>query len=92
MTKTDTPPPALERMYAKLGATGPLALDDDETAALRLAFQELLYRVAQLEATDRVNIAIAQALGKQGLELARDDHPDGTMGWKLQPVVPETVN
>ena len=62
---------------------------------LRAAFQEMLLRVAQLEATNRVNIALAEALKKQGFEMVREDNPDGSLGWNLQNKAqppPETVN
>ena len=93
-----TPSPEIKRLYTKLSAEGPIALDDAEANQLRVAFQDMLLRVAQLEATNRVNIALAEALNKQGFEMVREQNPDGTLGWNLQikaeaaTDVPETVN
>ena len=91
----DTPSPEIESLYTKLSAEGPIALDDAEADALRVAFQDMLLRVAQLEATDRVNCALAEALQKQGFEMVREQNPDGTLGWNLQhkpQPTAETVN
>ena len=92
------PSTGLESLYAKLTATGEIVLDEAESNQLRVAFQDMLLRVAQLEATDRVNIALAEALQKQGFHMVREQNPDGTVGWNLQnkpqptPDAPMTVN
>ena len=86
---------AIESLYAKLSAEGPIALDAPEANALRLAFQEMLLRVAELEATNKINIAIAEALQKHGFEMVREENPDGTVGWNLQNApqpTAETIN
>ena len=93
--ETDTESPEVASLYAKLSAEGPIALDEAEANQLRVAFQDMLLRVAQLEATNRVNIALAEALKKQGFEMVREDNPDGTVGWNLQnkpQPTTETVN
>ena len=90
-----TPSPEIASLYAKLTAEGPIALDDAEANQLRAAFQEMLLRVAQLEATNRVNLALAEALTKQGFVMKREMNPDGTVGWNLQNApqpTAETVN
>ena len=92
---TEKPSPEIASMYAKLSAEGPIALDEAESNALRVAFQEMLLRVAQLEATDRVNICMAEALQKQGFVMKSELNPNGTVGWNLQTKpqpVAETVN
>ena len=92
---TTEPSPEIESLYAKLSAEGPIALDDAEANQLRAAFQEMLLRVAKLEATNRVNLALAEALGKQGFQVVREQNPDGTVGWNLQnkpQPTAETVN
>ena len=81
---TDKPSPEIESLHAKLTGEGPIVLDDAEATQLRATFQDMLLRVAQLEATDRVNIALAEALGKQGFQMVREQNPDGTIGWNLQ--------
>ena len=92
---SETPSPEIASLYTKLSAEGPIALDDAEANQLRVAFREMLLRVAELEATDRVNIALAEALKKQGFEMVREDNPDGSLGWNLQnkpQPTPDTVN
>ena len=93
---TEKPSPAIDSLYAKLTAEGPIALDDAEANQLRLAFQDMLLRVAQLEATDRVNKALAEALKRQGFVMKSVLNPDGTTGWDLQnsppPPAPDTIN
>ena len=81
---TTEPSPEIESLYAKLSAEGPIALDDAEANQLRAAFQEMLLRVAQLEATNRVNVAMAQALQRQGFVMKSELNPDGTVSWDLQ--------
>ena len=91
----DTESPEIASLYAKLSAEGPIALDVAEANALRVAFKDMLLRVAELEATNRVNLALAEALTKQGFEVVREQNHDGTLGWNLQkkPQPPtETVN
>ena len=93
---TEKPSPEIATMYAKLTAEGPIALDDAEANQLRLAFQDMLLRVAELEATNRVNIALAEALKRQGFVMKSILNPDGTPGWDLQnappPPTPDTIN
>ena len=92
---TATPSPEIASLYVKLSAEGPIALDAAEANALRGAFKELLLRVTELEATNRVNCALAEALKKQGFEMVREQNPDGTLGWNLQNApqpTAETVN
>ena len=59
-------------------------------------FNEMLLRVAQLEATNRVNRAMSRSYSsKQGFEVLREQNPDGTLGWNLQIApqpIEETVN
>ena len=78
------PKPAGVSIYDKLSAEGPISMDTAEANELRGSLNQLLMRVAQLEATDRVNKAMAEALQKHRLELIREDNPDGTLGWNLQ--------
>ena len=81
---TATPSPEIASLYAKLSEAGPISLDEAEANQLRAAFQDMLLRVAELEATNRVNLALAEALGKQGFQVVREQNPDGTLGWNLQ--------
>ena len=92
---SETPSPEIASLYTKLSAEGPIALDDAEANQLRVAFREMLLRVTELEATNRVNCALAEALKKQGFEMVREQNPDGTLGWNLQnkpQQTAETVN
>ena len=78
-------------MEQKLKGDGPMDLDADEAnelrASLRAVFardNQLLLRLAQLEATNQVNICMAEALQKQGFVMKHELNPDGSHGWNLQ--------
>ena len=44
---SETPSPEIASLYTKLSAEGPIALDDAEANQLRVAFREMLLRVAR---------------------------------------------
>ena len=104
MTDKPTPEsrPAVSTMTAKLKGDGPIELTEDEANELRTTLRavfardnQLLLRLAQLEATNQVNICMAEALQKQGFQVVREQNPDGTVGWNLQnkpQPATETVN
>ena len=71
---TDTPRPAISTMAAKLKGDGPVTLTEGEANELRATLRavllrdnQLLLRVAQLQATDAVNRCMAEALQRQGI-------------------------
>ena len=104
----DTPTPTTKQqevastMAAKLKLAGPLALNEDEAdelrASLRAVFardDRLLLRLTELEATNQVNICMAEALQRQGFVMKHELNPDGSHGWNLQTKADadaETVN
>ena len=56
-------------------------------ASLRAVFardNRLLLRLTELEATNQVNICMAEALQKQGFVMKHELNPDGSHGWNLQ--------
>ena len=89
-------------MAAKLKGDGPMPLTKDEAdelrASLRAVFardDRLLQRLVELEATNQVNICMAEALQKQGFVMKHELNPDGSHGWNLQTKADadaETVN
>ena len=89
-------------MAAKLEGTGPITLTEDEANELRDTVRtvlqrdsELLLRMAQLEATNEVNICMAEALQRQGFIMKSEPQPDGSVAWNLQnapPPITETMN
>ena len=99
---TDNPRPAISTMAKKLEGDGTITLTKAEANELRATVRavfarddQLLLRLAQLEATNQVNICMAEALQKQGFQVVREQNPDGTVGWNLQnkpQPPPETVN
>ena len=99
---TDTPRPAISTMAAKLKGDGPVTLTEGEANELRATLRavllrdnQLLLRVAQLQATDAVNRCMAEALQRQGFVMKSELNPDGTTGWNLQNApqpTAETVN
>ena len=101
---TDEPTTATS-MAAKLKGTGALTLTKAEANELRDTVREvferdnqLLLQMAQLEATNKVNICMAEALKKQGFIMKSEPQPDGSVAWDLQkapePIAdkPPTVN
>ena len=98
---TDTPTTAAT-MAKKLEGDGTSTLTKAEANELRATVRavfarddQLLLRLAQLEATNQVNICMAEALQKQGFQVVREQNPDGTVGWNLQnkpQPATETVN
>ena len=99
---TTEPKTTASSMAAKLDGDGPITLTEDEANELRDTVRavfkrdtRLLLRMAQLEATNQVNICMGEALQKQGLVMKSELNPDGTVGWNLenapQPAA-ETVN
>ena len=100
---TETPTAAISStMAAKFKGDGPIELTKAEANELRETIRavldrdnELLLRLARLEATDRVNVAMAQALQRQGFVMKSEQNPDGTVSWDLQnkpQQTAETVN
>ena len=90
-TPTTEPMPAISTMAAKLKGDGPIALTEGEAdelrASLRAVFardDQMLLRLTELEATNRVNICMAQALKRQGFVMKAEPQPDGTVAWNLQ--------
>ena len=88
---TNTQRPAVSTMAAKLKGDGPMALTKAEANELRDTVRavlqrdsQLLMRLVQLEATNQVNICMAEALQKQGFVMLAELNPDGTTGWNLQ--------
>ena len=89
-------------MAAKVTGEGPMVLTTAEANELRETIRavlerdnELLLRLVQLEATNRVNVAMAQALQRQGFVMKSQLNPDGTVSWNLQnkpQQTAETVN
>ena len=89
-------------MAAKLRGDGPITLTKGEANELRdtvrTVFQrdtQLLLQLAQLQATNAVNICMAQALQRQGSIMKSVPQPDGTVAWDLQnkpQPATETVN
>ena len=78
-------------MAAKLKGDGPIALTKAEANELRDTVRavlqrdsQLLMRLVQLEATNEVNICMAEALQKQGFVMLYELNPDGSHGWNLQ--------
>ena len=104
----DTPTPTTKQqevastMAAKLKLAGPLALTEDEADELRASISavfarddRILMRLVELEATNQVNICMAEALQKQGFVMKHELNPDGSHGWNLQTkadAAAETVN
>ena len=96
----------LSTMAAKLKGDGRIKLNKAEAnelrATLRAVFardDHLLLRLAQLEATNQVNICMAEALQRQGFVMKSELNPDWTTSWDLQnkpkaaaTVAPETLN
>ena len=81
----------LASMEQKIKGDGPLHLDADEAdelrASLRAVFardNQLLLEVARLQATDKVNRCMGEALQRQGFVMKSVLNPDGTPGWDLQ--------
>ena len=99
---THTPRPTAASLAAKLAGTGPIALTEGEANELRTTLRalferdgQLLLRVAQLQAKDKVNVCMAEALQKQGFVMKSELNHDGTVGWNLQnkpQPTTETVN
>ena len=99
---TSTQRPAVSTMAAKLKGDGPMALTKTEANELRDTVRavlqrdsQLLMRLVQLEATNQVNICMAEALQRQGFVMKSQQNPDGTFSWDLQNApqpTPETVN
>ena len=89
-------------MAGKLRGDGPITLTKAEAQELRDTIRavfkrdsELLLRMAQLEATNQVNICMGEALQRQGFIMKSVPQPDGTVAWDLQnapPPIAETVN
>ena len=99
---TTEPRPAVSTMAAKLKGDGPIELTEGEAdklrASLRAVFardDQLVMRLVELEATNQVNICMAEALQKQGFVMKHELNPDGSHGWNLQAKAdadPATVN
>ena len=78
-------------MAAKLKGDGPITLTKAESNELRETLRavldrdnQLLFEVARLQATDAVNIAMGQALQRQGFVMKSVPQPDGKVAWDLQ--------
>ena len=92
----------ISSVAAKLKGDGPITLTKAEANELRATMRavfarddQLLLRLAQLEATDAVNRCMAEALQKQGFVMKSEQNPDGTTGWNLQNApqpITDTVN
>ena len=99
MTDKHTPQSS---MAAKLTGEGPIRLTKAESNELRETIRavldrdnQLLLQMAQLQATNQVNICMAEALQKQGFIMKSEPQPDGTVAWDLQnkpQPATETVN
>ena len=97
-----TTEPQTSTMAAKLKGDGPITLTTDEANELRDTIRtvlqrdtQLLLQLGQLQATNQVNICMAEALQRQGFVMKSVPQPDGTVAWDLQPKpqpIPETVN
>lgn len=89
-------------MAAKLTGDGPITLTKAESNELRATIRavfarddQLLLEVARLQATDKVNICMAEALQRQGFVMKAEPQPDGKVAWDLQnkpQPATETVN
>ena len=86
-----TTKPQTSTMTEKLEGDGPINLDKDEASELRDTIRavferdnQLLLQLAQLQATNQVNICMAEALQRQGFIMKSELDPDGTTGWNLQ--------
>ena len=89
-------------MAGKLRGDGPITLTKGEANELRDTIHtvlqrdnQLLLQVAQLQATNQVNICMAEALQRQGFVMKSVPQSDGTVAWDLQnapPPIAETVN
>ena len=89
-------------MAKKLEGDGTITLTKAEANELRATVRavfardnQLLLRLAQLQATDAVNRCMAEALQRQGFVMKSELNPDGTVGWNLQnkpQPTTETVN
>ena len=78
-------------MEQKIKGGGPIELSADEAdelrASLRAVFardNQILMRLVELEATNQVNICMAEALQRQGFVIKSQQNPDGTFSWDLQ--------
>lgn len=86
-------------MASKLKGDGPITLTADEANELRdtvcAVFKrdsQLLLRMAQLEATNKVNICMAEALKRQGFVMKSVPQSDGSVAWDLQNAPPPTTD
>ena len=86
-----TEKPKASSMAAKLKGDGPITLTKAEAQELRDTIRtvlqrdsELLLRMAQLEATNQVNICMGEALQRQGFIMKSEPQPDGSVAWNLQ--------
>ena len=86
-----TEKPKTSSMAAKLEGDGPITLTATEANELRDTVRavfarddQLLLEVARLQATDKVNRCMGEALQKQGFVMLAELNPDGTTGWNLQ--------
>ena len=97
-----TTKPKTSSMAAKLKGNGPITLTKPEANELRDTVRtvlqrdsQLLLRMAHLEATNQVNICMAEALQRQRFVMKSEPQPDGSVAWNLQNApepIPETVN
>ena len=78
-------------MAAKLKGDGPMELTEGEANELRDTVRavlqrdnQLLLQLGQLQATNEVNICMAEALQRQGFVMKAELNPDGTTSWDLQ--------
>ena len=80
---------ALASLLEKLdrrGCTGGLSLTLPEADVLTAEFALLLQRVAGLS---NVNLAMAEAIKRQGFQVVHQEHEDGSVGFDLE-LVPVT--
>ena len=99
MTEKPTTPTTESTMTEKLKGDGPINLDKNEAAELRATIRavferdnQLLLQLAQLEATNQVNISMAEALKRQGFIMKSEPQPDGSVAWDLQNAPPPVTD
>ena len=68
-------------MAAKVTAEGPIEMTTSEANTLRVMVKDL---IEQLTIAQGVNLALAEALTRQGFQLTHHEHSDGSVSYDLQ--------